>query len=98
MSKNMLEMFPTCFSCGKIFFLSQISYGLQDKNLLLVLLNFAPLFSKKISFRDAAMIAGDWSNRRGDLSLADILPKAFASKYIPFANSNKGFLSGDLAR
>ena len=56
--------------------LLHISLGLQDKNFVKI---------------PETMIAGDWSNLIGDLSPVLLLPKAFSSKHISFAESNINF-------
>ena len=58
-SKKMSGFFPACFSCEKSFNLLQSSFRLSGK---IVVGN------------PKAMLAGDWSNLLGDLSLLLLLP------------------------
>ena len=70
------DFFPACFSCSSSFFLAQSS------------LRFS---GKKVAEIPEAMIAGNLSNLKRDLSLELLLPGAYSSEYISFAKS-KPFL------
>ena len=74
-SLKMSELIMACFFCGNSFNLTQSSLGSDDNHLVFD------------SLRDHAMITGGLSNFIIDLSLVDLLPKAFFIKIQFFCKS-----------